>query len=140
MVVILLGMFVAFAMAYPVAITSFDQISSAHGYQQDAIESWQNADIDLEEASYDPDDEVLTVRISNTGSEELTIRTTHLLVDGDLVPEMNRSIDGAPNATVWLPGETLELIVERDDEPTRVKVVTELGLSAVTEEVLVDNG
>lgn len=138
MVVILIGLFVAVAMAFPAAMTSLESISDAHGYQQDQIEALHNADIELVDATYDEETETLTVNVTNSGSEDLTVQATHLLVDGAFADPVNRTIESHQNATTWLPGETLELAVEDIDEPDRIKVVAELGLTVITEEVETD--
>lgn len=134
-VVILIGMLVAFAMVFPAAMTSIDQLADAYGQQQSDLETWHNADIELVEAIYDTDSETLMVNASNEGTEPLAVRGIHLLVDGELPGDVTRSVDADPDASTWLPGETLELTVEDIDHPERIKLVTGIGLTAVTEDV-----
>lgn len=135
MAVILIGVFVAIAMAFPAAMAGIESIADAHSHQEDQLKSWHNADVELVNATYDDASETLSVNTTNAGSESLSVQATHLLADGELVASPERSIAGDTNVTVWLPGETLEVTVEEIDHPDRIKVVTDLGLSVTTEEV-----
>lgn len=139
-VVILLGLLVAFTIAYPAAMGGVERVSEAQDRQGDRLVHWQNAEIDFDQATYDDANATVAVRANNTGTIALNMNRTDLLFDGTYVNGANRSILDAPETGLWLPGETIVLTVDDvTSAPDRAKVVGERGL-AVAGPVEVSNG
>ena len=133
--IIFVGVLVAVGIAYPVLQTAHEERTTAIDERDDRALEMRNTAIDLENASYDGTD--LTVNATNTGSSTLSVPATDLLVDGAFVADGDRTetVDGAADRETWQPGETLSITVAVDDEPDRVKLVTEYGVAATTTEV-----
>jgi flagellar protein FlaF len=74
------------------------------------------------------------VRVNNTGSTELLVNETDLLVDGEYRTgwEADATVDGDADTDLWLPGEQLVVAVTDGitEAPDRVKVVTGPGVAA----------
>lgn len=126
--IIFIGFVVAFTTLYPVAANGLERVTDAREDVNDRALDRQNTAIELANTSYD--NGTLTVEVNNTGTTELSVSETDLLVDnthwtGD------RSVEGDSDTDVWLPGETLTITVENlSMSPERVKVVTENGVEA----------
>ena len=134
--ILLIGVLVAVSVAYPT-------LQAAQDLRQDAIEDrddraleTHNTAIDDAEATVDGGE--LTVTARNDGTTSLSAADTTLLVDGTIPDDRDVEVDGEPDRELWLPEEALRLTVDEsalpDDEPERVKLVTERGV-AITEAV-----
>ena len=132
MVVILLGAFVAFGIAFPTMVGSVEQISGASSEQTDRMLKIQNGDIEIDGTDETPGNNELDVVIENTGTIELNLDKLDVLVDNEYVTEMSIEFDenDAPEDTsLLLPGETITITIEDVDDPEVVVVVTEYGHS-----------
>lgn len=127
--VILVGLFVAFAMAYPAAIGGFERISDAHNANADRLLERQNTDIDLHAATYNESDATVMITVNNTGAHTLTVSGTNVLLDGSYAENKTATIDEHPTSDLWLPDEGLVIEVNVTSQPDRVQVVTENGLA-----------
>ena len=133
MVVILIGIFVAFAMMFPVVVDGFEQINDAQDDRHDRMLDRMNSDFEVIDAdSTDTGNYTLTVR--NTGSVTFEISAIDLILDGAYHDEYSILINGeAIETNLWKPGE--ELTFESDDPlddgaAAVYKVVTEFGVTA----------
>lgn len=135
--IIMLGLLVAFAIAYPTALGGVERVNEAQDQQADRALAIANGDLTLWNASYNASSDTLEVHVNNTGSTTFAMNHTDLLVDGSYATNATRSIDGQADTAVWLPGETLIVTIrEMTSPPDRIKLVTEYGLAvsgAVTE-------
>lgn len=137
--IISIGALVAFGVMFPAVIDSSHQVSEAQSTQSERILEQQNTQIRINESTYDGTD--LTVEIVNEGTVALDVNGTDVIVNGTYVTPDNTTVYqtldksvGDTSTEVWLSGEVLEVVVSVDD-PNRVKVVTETGVSDATEEV-----
>ena len=138
--IISIGVLVAFGVMFPAVVDSSHQVSEAQSTQSERILDQQNTEITIDNATYDGTN--LTVDVVNEGTVALDVGETDVIVDGhyvDFEPEettvyqtLNKS-DGDATTGVWLSGEVLEVTIAVDSPPERVKVVTETGVSDVTE-------
>lgn len=129
-VVLFLGMVVSLGIAYSGAFNAFEQVDDAYHDDADRLLEQKNTAIEVANVSWNGTDR-LTVEVENTGSTSLSVSDTDLLVDNAYQETfVTRTVGGNPDTDLWLPGETLTLTVTADQEPTRVKVVTETGVSA----------
>lgn len=141
--IIVAGMFVAFATLYPVASNGFERVSDASIDVHDRGLEQANTVVTVANATYDDGENELTVVAVNDGTTELSITDTSLVVGNDHVAldEGNTAVgtydestdsfdDSGVDTAVWLPGEAMQITVERDQAPDRVTVVAENGVSA----------
>lgn len=138
--IVSIGVLVAFGVMFPTVIDSNHLVSEAQSTQSDRILDQQNTEIHINDSSYDGTN--LTAEVVNKGTVALEVSETDLLVDGKYVAPNETTVYRSLNKTsgdtatdVWLTGEVLELVVELDSRPARVKVVTETGVSDLTQEV-----
>lgn len=127
--VVLIGGLIAFSMAFSAAHNGYERVSTAQEERADRLLAQQNSGIELANASYDADAGELTVDVNNTGSIELGVGDTSLLVDGALRADPNTSVGGNAATGVWLPGEQLHFTVDLSAGPDRVKVIAGTGVS-----------
>ena len=140
--ILFVGMLIAVGIAYPAVQTAHDQRSAAIDDRDDRALDVRNTAIDDIEASYEPiedDPGTLTVNATNAGSTTLSIPETDLLVEGVYQPAetYETEIVQTPDAEreLWQPGERLSIELAVDDEPHRVKLVTEHGIAATITDV-----
>ena len=135
--IIFVGMLVAVGIAYPVLQTAHEERRTAMDDRDDRALEMRNTAIDLQTASYDGTATELTVNATNNGSTTLSVPATDLLVDGQYTAFDGNDtvVDGSDTRELWQPGETLSITVAVDDQPDRVKLVTEYGIADTTTEV-----
>jgi flagellar protein FlaF len=131
-VILFLGMVASLGIAYSGAFNAFEQVDNAYRDDADRVLDQQNTAVNVTNVSWDETGpSYLTVEIENTGSTSLSVEDTDLLVDNVYQETFeNRTVDGNADTDLWLPGETLNLTVTVEPEPSRVKIVTETGVSA----------
>ena len=133
--IILVGGIIAFSFAFTAASNGFEQLSDAQTDRENRLLDQQNTAVEIASATYDGDAETLEVVVSNSGSSDLAIARTSLVVDGTYHTDVSSAVDGDDATTLWLSGEQLTLEVSVDAQPDRVKVVTETGVADATSEV-----
>jgi flagellar protein FlaF len=130
--IVFIGVIVAAGIAIPSIVGSLGSLAGAQGQQTDRGIEALNTDFDIENTSYNATRDELDIRAKNTGSTSLSVNDTSVLVDG-VIPsadDVTTDVEGDANADLWLPGETLNVTVERvEPKPDRVKVVTENGIA-----------
>lgn len=126
--VILLGLFIATGTVATVVANGYGQISDAEQDRADRLVAQQETDLEI--TAVDPANDTITVE--NTGSQELRVSATTVILDGTQTNEYDTSVEGDPETDLWLPGETLTIERELADVD-RVKIVTEYGVAASTE-------
>ena len=143
-VIVFIGFVVAAGVAVPPLLGSVGDLAGAQGTQIDQGTDRLNTDVEIVAATYDDGAGNLTVEIENTGTTVLSVENTDLLVDGEIQTERghNRTSaitldDGSADsdAELWLPAETLNITVDADTEPDRVKVVTDNGIERATSDI-----
>ncbi|AGB15197.1 putative archaeal flagellar protein F [Halovivax ruber XH-70] len=135
-VILFLGVLVAIGMVFPVMETAYERQSAAMEQRDDRALEVRNTAIQVE-GLYDSGTETLTVNVTNTGSTTLSVEHVDLLVDGRLVTDWNesdRAVEGDSARTLVQPGELLELTIDRDTEPNRLKVITGNGVAETVTE------
>lgn len=136
--IIFIGVLIAFGVMFPTIMDSSQQLGDARSEQSDRLLEQQNTEIIIQNATYDSGANELTVNVTNNGTVSLDINETDFLVDGEyrVVGGTDSSIDGDTTTEVWLPGEKLVVtITSVTSTPSRVKVVTENGVSDYTEAI-----
>lgn len=133
--VLLVGGLLAFSMAFSAANNGFERVSAAQEEREDRLLAQQNSAIEIANATYDSTAGNLTVAVENTGSVELTVSDTSLLVDGIYRSGVDTSVGGDDATDVWLPGERLTFTLDASGQPSQVKVVAETGVSDTFTEV-----
>lgn len=136
LVVIFLGVFISFGMAYTAANNGFERVHDAYTEETDSDLTRQNTALDIAESSVanEGGQLYLNVTVNNTGSTALSVNDTDILIDGsytDFTGDRMETleVDGNDATDLWLPGETLQVNVSVDAEPARVKVVTGPGVA-----------
>lgn len=136
--IIFIGVLIAFGVMFPAIMESSQQLGDARSAQNDRLLEQQNTEVIIQNATYDSGADELTVNVTNNGTVSLDINETDFLVDGEYrtVDGGDSSIDGDTTTEVWLPGEKLVVtITSVTSTPSRVKVVTENGVSDSTEAI-----
>ena len=135
-VILFLGIFISFGVAYSAANNGFEQVNDALEDSTDDELTRQNTAISVGNASVETvgGRRYLNVTVKNTGSTTLSVDDTDILIDGNYTnltsEKMNAlEVDGNDETDLWLPGETFHFNVSVDDRPSRVKVVTGPGVA-----------
>lgn len=131
--IILLGLFIAFAMAYPTVMSGFEQLGDARDEQHDRILDTANAGIAIEDADYDEIENEVSVNVTNTGTVSLHFHKTDVLHKGEYVHDPTIEAKTDVETAIWLPGETVEITIDDVDDPGQVVIVTEFGVATSTE-------
>lgn len=135
--VIFVGALVSLGILYPATAGSFDQVNGALGDQENRLLDQRNTDVAIEDVTYNETTDEVVINVSNTGTTTLTANETDTLLDGGLqTANVARAVEGVTGRTLWAPGETVTLTVGNvSTAPGRVKIVTEHGVAAATEDV-----
>ena len=130
--IIFASMFIAFGMWYTASANSFEQVTEAQNDRADSVLEMSNSAVEINSTTYSSGN--LTVEVNNTGAAQLSVSDTDLLVDGRYEGRWNESVvaDDA-DTDLWLAGEQLTITVELPEQPDRVKIVTETGVSDTAE-------
>jgi flagellar protein FlaF len=140
-VIVFVGVVVAAGVAVPPVLGSIGDLAGAQGEQIDRGTETLNTDVAIESAVYNGTADEFTLNATNAGSTTLSVNKTSLLLDGTIQTrsggEITDTAIGGTNsdATLWLPGETLEITVATGTEPDRVKLVTGNGVERTTGDV-----
>lgn len=136
--IIFASMFIAFGVWYTAADNGFDQVMEAEDDRSEGLLETSNTVIDILSAEYGNNDE-LTVNVSNNGTTALSLNATDLLLDSEYVGgwEANATVEGDSETDLWVSGETLTITLTRQEQPARVKIATESGVSDAAEVVSV---
>jgi len=135
--VIFVGALVSLGILYPATAGSFEQVNDALGDQENRLLDQRNTDLAVESVTYNRTTDEVVINVSNTGTTTLTANETDALLDGTLqTANVTRAVGGVTGRTLWAPGETMTLTVGNvSSAPSRVKIVTEHGVAAATEDV-----
>ena len=134
-VILFLGIFISFGVAYTAANDGFERVSDAYTDSTDDELTRKNTAISVADASVanEGGQLYLNVSVNNTGSTALSVNDTDILIDGIYTGHTEMAtleVDGDDATDLWLPGETLQANVSVESRPTRVKVVTGPGVAA----------
>jgi flagellar protein FlaF len=134
-VILFLGIFISFGIAYTAANDGFEQVSDAYEDSTDDELTRANTDINIADASVanEGGQLYLNVTADNDGSSALSVNDTDILIDGNYRAHTEMDVlevDGNDATDLWLPGEQLQFNVSVESEPGRVKVVTGSGVAA----------
>ena len=133
--VIFIGVLIAANSLYGAWTYSQDQIETARAdSEHDYLEQRQTS-VEIVGTSYSSDTNTLSVNVSNTGSTSLGTSGTTVVVDGEYAPKetttVKDSFGNVRDSSLWLPGDYLTVNVSSTTDPTRVKITTDNGISAV---------
>jgi flagellar protein FlaF len=145
--VILLAVLVAGGVAFGALSVAYETVSEAGDAEAERLLEQRNTDVRFVGGSYDAATDVLVVEVVNSGSVDLTVSGTDLLVDNrvenltvTLVGATGTQIASGDPATLstdaWLPGEVVRFRVDGVTDPGRVTVVVPRGVrisAAVTD-------
>lgn len=130
--IIFVAMFMSMGILYPAVANGVEDVSDARADSADQLLDQQNTAITVATVSYDAPSTTLTVAVDNTGTTDLSVAATDVLVNNSYVTPSTTTVDGDASTDLWLPGE--RLTVEADvsltaDGSNRVVVVTHHGIS-----------
>ncbi|WP_135362739.1 flagellin [Halosimplex halophilum] len=139
LVVVLLGLFVALSAYYGSVANAGERLHDARAAESDRIDGIADSDIAITGLDVVTDPSCgIRVEVNNTGSTELLLSDTDLLLDNGYRTGWAGAavVDGTANGSepgtdLWLPGE--RLTVEEtglDAAPRSVKVVSGPGVAA----------
>jgi flagellar protein FlaF len=137
LLVIFIAMFAALGTVYTSTSNTTEQLSDARDDQAEQQSAILHTSINVTNATWDDGSNQLTVSVNNTGSTDLSVNATDLLVNGIYIEnwEANANVEGQ-DRDLWAPGE--ELVIEDSTNvdsavsttPEQVVVVTEAGIAA----------
>lgn len=133
LLIIFIGLFIAMGSVYTASSNTVDRTSGAVGEQLDHHTAVEATGINVTNATVEGS--TLSVTATNTGSTELSLAETDLLVDGMYVEDWQANATVDDEATeFWLSEERLEFTVDVEtldevDDPQRVKLVTAVGIA-----------
>ncbi|MHB9287175.1 flagellin [Halobacteriales archaeon Cl-PHB] len=133
---VFVGLFLAFGMYHSATANSFERVSDAERDRSDALLDARNTALTISNASYDSSANELTVEVNNTGSTQLRVSETDLLVDGAYRTgwASAATVAGDADTDLWLTAEQLSVTLTGiSSQPDRVKVVTGSAVSATAE-------
>ncbi|ELZ91358.1 fla cluster protein flaF [Haloferax mucosum ATCC BAA-1512] len=130
--IIFLGVLIATGTLYTATSNATENVLEARDANSERALERMNTDISITNATYDTGTSNLTVNVTNTGAETLSVDETTLLVDNAhvTVPDANSSVEGDTTTDLWYAGQNLSIVVGVSSEPPRVKVVTGTGVAA----------
>ncbi|NHN59171.1 MULTISPECIES: hypothetical protein [Halorussus] len=141
-VVLFLGIVISFGIAHAAVNNGVEAVNDAYQDSTDKELSRQNTGITIGSAVANTASDTLNVSVENTGSSTLSITDTDILINGTYTSHDSMEtleVDGNDTTGLWLPGETLYFVYDYGSDsdftnaPTRVKVVTDSGVSAAAE-------
>jgi archaeal flagellar protein FlaF len=130
--VVFVALMICFGTAYAAVGGAYDRVADATDAADDRALDQRNTAIEIESAVYE--DEELTVVVENTGTTALSTERTSLVVDGEFVTG-DRRIGESDDRTRLLPGDRLTVEASVGDEPDRVRVTTDSGISVIETEI-----
>lgn len=133
--ILFIGLLLAVGIAYPVIQSAHDQRATAIEDRDQRALDVRNTAISINQTVYDGDTESLDIEVINTGSTTLSVDRTDVLVDGVYQTEYTSAVNESGDRDLWQPGEVLDITVTVSEEPHRVKIVTQHGISDTTTEV-----
>jgi len=128
--IIFLGLLVGSVTLYTTADATLEQVDEAADQRGERLLDRRNVAINVTEATYEAN-QGTTIRVENTGSEELSVNETTVLVNNSYRSTADATVVGAGGTPtdLWMPGETLELNYTDQYAPNRVTVATEYGVT-----------
>ncbi|PSQ33255.1 flagellin [Halobacteriales archaeon SW_10_68_16] len=132
--IIFASLFIAFGMWYSAGMNSFERVTEAQNDRTDTVLETSNTDIEIVSTTYAASEDNLTVRVNNTGTAQLSVSDTDLIVDGEYRTDWaESSVAGDRETDLWLAGEQLKINVSASSQPDRVKVVADTGVADTAE-------
>jgi archaellum component FlaF (FlaF/FlaG flagellin family) len=127
--VLAFALFICVGLMYGSVSNATERITNSLEDERGQSDTFRQMDITITGADYAAG--TLRVSVKNTGTAELSISATDILVDGRYITDGSRdsTIVGENTTDVWASGETLELRVDLPP-PEYVKIVTEYGVAA----------
>lgn len=139
--IVVLVLLISISIITGVLENTYDKTRASQNVNSQQNVNASQTDIKIENAIYHPPPEnYLEITTKNTGSTVLSVSKTNLIVNGNLLAEENiekRTISEDENTNIWIPKENFTLTTENifPEEPSRVKVVVEYGISDYTENI-----
>lgn len=132
MVVILIGMFVAFGLLFPAVVDGIERVGDAQSDRSDRILERMNTDMEVVDTQ-STGGGYFELEVENTGSTPIQLSTLDVIIDGEYTLGYTTEInDRGTDTDYWYPGEIL-IIAEEDADttgnPDRYKLVTATGIS-----------
>jgi flagellar protein FlaF len=129
--IIFAALFIAFGMWYTASANTFEQMNDAHADRTDAVKATSSSGVEITGATYDATADELTVTVENTGAAQLGLDSTDLLVDGQYQEGWQdaATVEGNADTRLWLGSEQVTITLALSNQPDRVKVVAETGVS-----------
>lgn len=129
--IVFIAAFVSVGILYTAAYNGYEEVTVAEDGQADRLLQQRNTDVSIVGTAYNASETNFTVEIMNEGSATLSVSETDVVLDGAYQPTWGSyNVSGSTTTDVWAPGESLNVTISTDTNPSRVKVVTGSGVSA----------
>lgn len=135
--IIFLGLLISASIFAPAVEEASEQVSEEFDQKGDRLLAQQNTAFSITNATYNTTSETLKFSIENTGTVTLGVNETDVLLDGIIQSGYTTSINGETDREIWTPEETMNVTIENVNEPNRIKVVSETGISEATTDITV---
>ena len=142
LVVVLLGLFIALSVYYGSVSNAMERVNDARLAQHEHSNGIHDADLNITSLSVVTSPSCgVELEVNNTGSTELMLNDTDLLLDNEYRPDWQTDtvVDGEttgdePDTDLWLPGERVSIDeTGLDAAPRSVKVVSGPGVADTRE-------
>ena len=142
LVVVLLGLFIALSVYYGSVSNAMERVNDARLAQHEHSHGIHDADLNITSLSVVTSPSCgVELEVNNTGSTELMLNDTDLLLDNEYRPDWQADavVDGEttgdePDTDLWLPGERVSIDeTGLDAAPRSVKVVSGPGVADTRE-------
>lgn len=121
---------------------TYDEFTEVRKKNSTEMVNQIQTDVEIDNVVLENKNDNLRIDVINTGSTELEKLKTDLIVNGTLVPAENIRmwVGGSLETDLWLPKENLRMVTDNiisiiESSPSRVKVVSEHGISDYTENI-----
>lgn len=125
------GLIIAFGMWHSAATESFERVTDAREAATNDDLEQRSTEIVIDSVRYDANADTLTVEVNNTGANAVSLSETDVIVDNRYETNWQdrATVAGSDTTDLWLPGETLTVLVNDGTEPNRVRIATEHGVA-----------
>ncbi|ADQ67592.1 flagellar protein f [Halogeometricum borinquense DSM 11551] len=131
--IIFLGVLIATGTLYTTVSDTTEMLNDAEDSNSEHLLERRNTGINVTSVTYSNNSGTypMDIRVKNTGTLTLSANDTSVLVNNEYQQPSGstRTVDGTSGTDIWAPNETLLIELTVDNEPKRVKIVTENGVT-----------
>jgi len=138
--IVFVSLLVVFNTAYPALHTRLNDVQDARIEDMVFMEEKREADLEIEEAVYDADENILSVDVYNSGGVEHNVGDFDALSENEhgMVNTTLSSVNDNEDYNILFPDDAGTISFEYENEPAHLTLVDRFGNRYQHDEVLVD--